>query len=132
LHHGESQKPKGEPKVHDVWATCFAASSGSKFINVCRYGKRQGWAFETDTCLHKVWGIRNAYKHGTPVDVFESASERRGADGIDARALMATYMYIYTRCSRLHMQVAHVRQQACTSYPAANALLVDRCIRKIE
>jgi hypothetical protein len=32
------------------------------------------------------WGIRNAYKHGTSVDVFESASERRGADGIDARA----------------------------------------------
>jgi hypothetical protein len=32
-------------------------------------------------------GIYNAYnKHGTPVDVFESASERRGADGIDARA----------------------------------------------
>jgi len=32
-------------------------------------------------------GIRNAHKHGTtPVDVFESASERRGADGIDARA----------------------------------------------
>jgi endo-beta-N-acetylglucosaminidase D len=30
--------------------------------------------------------IRNAYKHGTSVDVFESASERRGADGIDARA----------------------------------------------
>jgi hypothetical protein len=28
----------------------------------------------------------NAYKHGTSVDVFESASERRGADGIDARA----------------------------------------------
>jgi len=25
-------------------------------------------------------------KHGNPVDVFESASERRGADGIDARA----------------------------------------------
>jgi CelD/BcsL family acetyltransferase involved in cellulose biosynthesis len=37
--------------------------------------------------LQKAWGIRNAYKHGTPVvDVFESASERRGADGIDARA----------------------------------------------
>jgi K+-transporting ATPase A subunit len=34
----------------------------------------------------KAWGIRNAYKHGTSVDVFESASERRGADGIDARA----------------------------------------------
>jgi hypothetical protein len=32
------------------------------------------------------WGIRNAYKHGTSVDVFESASERREADGIDARA----------------------------------------------
>jgi hypothetical protein len=34
------------------------------------------------------WGIRNAYKHGTPVvDVLESASaEWRGADGIDARA----------------------------------------------
>jgi hypothetical protein len=32
-------------------------------------------------------GIRNAYKHGTSVDVFESAShQRRGADGIDARA----------------------------------------------
>jgi hypothetical protein len=27
--------------------------------------------------------ISNAYKHGTSVDVFESASERRGADGID-------------------------------------------------
>jgi hypothetical protein len=36
--------------------------------------------------LQKAWGIRNAYKHGTPVDVFKSASERRGADGIDARA----------------------------------------------
>jgi hypothetical protein len=36
--------------------------------------------------LQKAWGIRNAYKHGTSVDVFESASERRGADGIDARA----------------------------------------------
>jgi len=36
--------------------------------------------------LQKAWSIRNAYKHGTPVDVFESASERRGADGIDARA----------------------------------------------
>jgi hypothetical protein len=36
--------------------------------------------------LQKAWGIRNAYKHGTPVNVFESASERRGADGIDARA----------------------------------------------
>jgi hypothetical protein len=37
--------------------------------------------------LQKAWGIPNAYKHGTPVDVFESASaERRGADGIDARA----------------------------------------------
>jgi hypothetical protein len=36
--------------------------------------------------LQKAWGIRNAYKHGTPVDVFESASERRGADGIDAKA----------------------------------------------
>jgi hypothetical protein len=36
--------------------------------------------------LQKAWGIRNAYKHGTPVDVFESASERRRADGIDARA----------------------------------------------
>jgi hypothetical protein len=41
--------------------------------------------------LQKAWGIRNAYKHGTSVDVFfsvdvfESASERRGADGIDAR-----------------------------------------------
>jgi hypothetical protein len=35
--------------------------------------------------LQKAWGIRNAYKHGTS-DVFESASERRGADGIDARA----------------------------------------------
>jgi hypothetical protein len=34
--------------------------------------------------LQKAWGIRNAYKHGTPVDVLESASERRGADGIDA------------------------------------------------
>ena len=29
----------------------------------------------------------NAYTHGPPVvGVFESASERRGADGIDARA----------------------------------------------
>jgi hypothetical protein len=37
--------------------------------------------------LQKAWGIRNAYQHGTSVDVtFESASERRGADGIDARA----------------------------------------------
>jgi hypothetical protein len=27
-----------------------------------------------------------SYIHGTSVDVFESASERRGADGIDARA----------------------------------------------
>jgi hypothetical protein len=27
-----------------------------------------------------------SYKLGTSVDVFESASERRGADGIDARA----------------------------------------------
>jgi hypothetical protein len=36
--------------------------------------------------LQKAWGIRNAYKHGTSVDVFESACERRGADGIDARA----------------------------------------------
>jgi hypothetical protein len=36
--------------------------------------------------LQKAWGIRNAYKHGTSVDVFESAFERRGADGIDARA----------------------------------------------
>jgi hypothetical protein len=37
--------------------------------------------------LQKAWGIRNAYKHGAPVvDVFESASERCGADGIDARA----------------------------------------------
>jgi hypothetical protein len=37
--------------------------------------------------LQKAWGICNAYKHGTPaVDVLESASERRGADGIDARA----------------------------------------------
>jgi hypothetical protein len=37
--------------------------------------------------LQKAWGIRNAYKHGTPVvDVFESASERHGPDGIDARA----------------------------------------------
>jgi hypothetical protein len=38
--------------------------------------------------LQKAWGIRDAYKHGTPVvDVFESASQRRrGADGIDARA----------------------------------------------
>jgi hypothetical protein len=37
--------------------------------------------------LQKAWGIRNAYKHGTPVvDAFESTSERRGADGIDARA----------------------------------------------
>jgi hypothetical protein len=34
----------------------------------------------------QAWGIRNAYKHGTLVDVFESASERRGADGIGARA----------------------------------------------
>jgi CelD/BcsL family acetyltransferase involved in cellulose biosynthesis len=34
--------------------------------------------------LQKAWGICNAYKHGTPVDVFESASERRGANGIDA------------------------------------------------
>jgi hypothetical protein len=33
-------------------------------------------------------GIRNAYKHGTPVvdDEFEFASERHGSDGIDARA----------------------------------------------
>jgi hypothetical protein len=45
--------------------------------------------------LQKAWGIRNAYKHGTSVDDFESASERRGADGIDARAWMATYIYIY-------------------------------------
>jgi hypothetical protein len=36
--------------------------------------------------LQKALGIRNAYKHGTSVDVSESASERRGADGIDARA----------------------------------------------
>jgi hypothetical protein len=37
--------------------------------------------------LQKAWGIRNAYKHGTPVvDVFESSSERGRADGIDARA----------------------------------------------
>jgi hypothetical protein len=37
--------------------------------------------------LQKAWGIRNAYKHGTPVDdVFQSASERFGANGIDARA----------------------------------------------
>jgi hypothetical protein len=39
--------------------------------------------------LQKAWGIRNAYKHGTctpVVDVFESTSERCGADGIDARA----------------------------------------------
>jgi hypothetical protein len=35
------------------------------------------------------WGIRNAYKDGTPVvRMFLSPpqSERRGADGIDARA----------------------------------------------
>jgi hypothetical protein len=37
--------------------------------------------------LQKAWGIRNAYTHGTPADdVFESASERHGADGIDTRA----------------------------------------------
>jgi hypothetical protein len=37
--------------------------------------------------LQKAWGTRNAYKHSTPVvDVVESASERRGADGINARA----------------------------------------------
>jgi hypothetical protein len=45
----------------------------------------------------EAWGIRNAYEHGTPVDVFESASERRGANGIiDARALMATYIYAHS------------------------------------
>jgi hypothetical protein len=42
--------------------------------------------------LQKAWGIRNAYKHGTAVDVFESASERRGADGNAVRALMATHI----------------------------------------
>jgi hypothetical protein len=34
--------------------------------------------------------------HGNPVllmFLIESASERRGADGIDARALMATFIY---------------------------------------
>jgi hypothetical protein len=30
--------------------------------------------------------LYHAMLHGTPVDVFESARERRGADGIDARA----------------------------------------------
>jgi hypothetical protein len=34
----------------------------------------------------KLGALALAYKHGTPVDVVESASERRGADGIDARA----------------------------------------------
>jgi hypothetical protein len=38
--------------------------------------------------LQKACGIHNAYKHGAAVvvDVFESTSERCGADGIDARA----------------------------------------------
>jgi len=40
--------------------------------------------------LQKAWRIRNAYKHGlTDIDVADgvvSASMRRGADGIDARA----------------------------------------------
>jgi hypothetical protein len=36
---------------------------------------------------HRPVVIHNAYKHGTPVvDVLEPASERRGANGIDARA----------------------------------------------
>jgi len=42
--------------------------------------------------LQKAWRIRNAYKHGlTDIDVADgvvSASMRRGADGIDARAGM--------------------------------------------
>jgi hypothetical protein len=33
-------------------------------------------------CLIFAEGL--GHLHGTPVDVFESASERRGADGIDA------------------------------------------------
>jgi hypothetical protein len=46
-------------------------------------GLMQGALLMSDSDRQSVMFV---YKHGTPVDVFESASERRGADGIDARA----------------------------------------------
>jgi hypothetical protein len=51
--------------------------------------------------LQKAWGIRNAYKHGTSVDVFESASKRRGADGIDAS------IYMHISCT-LHVYFSYI------------------------
>jgi hypothetical protein len=45
---------------------------------------KKGSACSNILCCHYV--ALATYKHGNPVDVFESASERRGADGIDARA----------------------------------------------
>jgi hypothetical protein len=51
--------------------------------------------------LQNAWGIRNAYKHGTPVvDVFESASDGEAlsgarGDGIDARAGDGCNIYLY-------------------------------------
>jgi hypothetical protein len=61
--------------------TCRQGSANSG-ANSCLYVSKAIVMF-----LQKAWGIRNAYKHGTPVvDVFESASERHGPDGIDARA----------------------------------------------
>jgi hypothetical protein len=74
--------------------------------------------------LQKAWGICNAYKHGTPVvDVFESASERRGADGIDARACMATtvHIHIYIVYIYIYVHVYYISAQLRSARPTASS-----------
>jgi hypothetical protein len=61
----------------------------------CWTGKYAVVSEATAVFLQKARGIRNAYKHGTTTAAGvsdESASERRRADGINARASMTTYI----------------------------------------
>jgi hypothetical protein len=44
------------------------------------------WTLQSNLKILALLFVTRQTKHGTPVDVFESAAERRGADGIDARA----------------------------------------------
>jgi hypothetical protein len=71
----------------DITSSLTTAFNEARFVSCDLWNDKHALVSKVIAMfLQKAWGIRNAYKHGTTVDVFESASERRGADGIDARA----------------------------------------------
>ena len=90
MYHVIKTSANGESKLQQCLNLSCDKQKVARFVSCDLWNDQNGAVYKSIALfLQKAWRIRNACKHGATVvdpDVSDSASRRRGADGIDARA----------------------------------------------